>query len=121
MIWHEHVPTEKEGSPDDRQCNPDVIEAQVTADCGYDGTQIFGELLLVTGTNWEGSYANDHPVQSACPCHQLCVLHMEQGCRSWKHYEEAGGIKHCYLQSNVFEGGEGFYGTGRAPTPTTTR
>ena len=45
--------------------------------------QIFGELLLVTGTNWEGSYANDHPVKSACHCHQLCVEHLGQGCRAW--------------------------------------
>jgi hypothetical protein len=109
MIWSEHIPAAPEGEA--------VAIAQVSTDCGYDSTQIFGELLLVTGTNWEGSYANDHPVQSACHCHQLCVLHMEQGCRSWKHYEEEGGIKHCYLQSNIFEQGEGFYGAGMSSHP----
>jgi hypothetical protein len=49
---------------------------------------------------------------SACHCHRLCVSHLEEGCKSWKYYEEDGGssIKHCYLQSSIFGPGEGYYG-----------
>merc|ERR1719201_961016 len=64
--------------------------------------------------HWEGSYANNHPVESACHCHMLCIAHLDQGCRSFKFYEETDGkefFRHCYLQSNIFTSGNGFYGT----------
>jgi hypothetical protein len=103
--------------PSQPRCEPSMSwtsmvppEAVLKTTCGTGKMQIFGELLLVTGTGWEGSYANDHPVQSACHCHQLCVEHLGQGCVAWKYYDEASGIKHCYLQSSVFEDGQGFYG-----------
>merc|ERR1719487_2870184 len=98
---------------------PPVATLKTT--CGTGGMQIFGELLLVTGTNWEGSYANDHPVKSACHCHQLCVEHLGQGCRAWKYYDELSGIKHCYLQSNVFEDGQGFYGASGSKNPVVAK
>ena len=33
--------------------------------CGTANTQIFGEIMLVAGTNWEGSYANNHPARGS--------------------------------------------------------
>merc|ERR1719311_1257131 len=88
---------------------------RVNTTCGTANQQIFGEIMLVAGTKWEGSYANNYPVESACHCHMLCVAHLDQGCRSFKFYEEVQGkgdiFRHCYLQSNIFTSGSGFYGT----------
>merc|ERR1719377_362146 len=92
----------------------------VSTTCGTANQQIFGEIMLVAGPNWEGSYANDHPVESACHCHMLCVAHLDQGCRSFKFYEETDGkdvFRHCYLQSNIFTSGKGFYGTASSSNP----
>merc|ERR1719399_1250247 len=98
----------------------DTATVQVSTTCGTANTQIFGEIMLVAGTNWEGSYANNHPVESACHCHMLCVAHLDQGCRSFKFYEETDGkdvFRHCYLQSNIFTSGKGFYGTASSSNP----
>merc|ERR1719399_1925468 len=98
----------------------DTATVQVSTTCGTANQQIFGEIMLVAGTNWEGSYANNHPVESACHCHMLCVAHLDQGCRSFKFYEETDGkdvFRHCYLQSNIFTSGKGFYGTSSSSNP----
>jgi hypothetical protein len=92
----------------------ETATVEVKTTCGTANQQIFGEIMLVAGTNWEGSYANNHPVESACHCHMLCIAHLDQGCRSFKFYEETDGkefFRHCYLQSNIFTSGNGFYGT----------
>jgi hypothetical protein len=93
---------------------------RVNTTCGTANQQIFGEIMLVAGTSWEGSYANNHPVESACHCHMLCVAHLDQGCRSFKFFEEIDGkdvFRHCYLQSNIFSSGNGFYGTSSSKNP----
>jgi hypothetical protein len=81
--------------------------------CGEDKTQYFGEVLVLpqtTGAGWYGSYGDTGPdVPSACHCLALCVQHIKEGCRSYKYYEH-DGIKHCYLQSNLFSKGEGYWG-----------
>jgi len=80
--------------------------------CGTPGKQIFGEILKLpatTAAGWYGSYANDQQVVSACHCQALCIQHLSEGCRNYKYYDNHG-IKHCYLQSNTFGPGEGFYG-----------
>merc|ERR1719253_1286621 len=89
--------------------------------CGEQDTQYFGELLhlpTTTAGGWYGSYANDNPVPSACHCMALCVAHIGEGCRSYKYYN-AGGIRHCYLQSNIFSTGEGFWGVPHSKNPNT--
>jgi hypothetical protein len=94
-------------SGDDAVAAPDVVMT-----CGRENTQIFGELLLFVesdGGKLEGAYMNDHPVTSACHCHQLCADHLHEGCTSYKYYD-TGAFKHCYLQSSVFSSGNGFYG-----------
>jgi hypothetical protein len=90
--------------------------------CGKASTQIFGEVMLFATSAsdptpvWSGVYYNDYTVMSACHCHRLCISHLEEGCKSWKFYEETGGakIKHCYLQSSIFGPGEGYYGKSEA-------
>jgi hypothetical protein len=37
------------------------------------------------------------------------VQHLSEGCRSYKYFDHAG-IQHCYLQSNIFGEGEGYFG-----------
>jgi hypothetical protein len=92
--------------------------------CGKINTQIFGEVMVFATSatdstpKWSGVYYNDVPVMSACHCHRLCISHLEEGCKSWKFYEETDGVgnaqtshlKHCYLQSSIFGPGEGYYG-----------
>merc|ERR550514_680608 len=105
-VWTESIPPPAETAA--------TATVSVSTTCGTANTQIFGEIMLVAGTNWEGSYANNHPVESACHCHMLCVAHLDQGCRSFKFFEEIDGkevFRHCYLQSNIFTSGNGFYGT----------
>jgi hypothetical protein len=106
------------------RCPPTMIYSNTTAGksgvvdfktvCGVPETQIFGEILEVA--QWEGSYANDIEVPSACACHRLCLMHLKQGCRTYK-FLDHGGIKHCYLQRDAFAPGEGFYGVQSAKWP----
>merc|ERR1719446_1989312 len=113
-----------------QQVTGDAQGDDIMLTCGTPNTQIFGEISKVVGHGWEGSYPNDHPVQSACHCHQLCVEHLHhkradgsiEGCRSYKYYEEGGngGIKHCYLQSSIFDSGEGYWGVSKASWPQWT-
>merc|ERR1719262_708595 len=52
--------------------------------CGDVDTQYFGEIMTLdveNGKNWQGSYADDNLVPSACHCLQLCVAHIQEGCR----------------------------------------
>merc|ERR1719253_242564 len=67
-----------------QQVTGDAQGDDIMLTCGTPNTQIFGEISMVVGHGWEGSYPNDHPVQSPCHCHQLCVEHLHQGCRSYK-------------------------------------
>jgi len=93
-------------------------DAMVPITCGVKDTQIFGEILEV-GT-WQGSYADsvasgagvvrEVSVPSPCACQQLCVDHLAHGCRTYKFLQTTDGIQHCYLQSDPFETGKGFYG-----------
>jgi hypothetical protein len=94
---------------------PTGTRGDFTTTCGEPNTQYFGEVLVLpqtTGAGWYGSYADtaiSDPVPSACHCAALCVAHITEGCRSYKFYD-MGGVKHCYLQSNVFSKGEGYWG-----------
>jgi hypothetical protein len=94
-----------------------VVKTSTAVSCGVPNTQIFGEIMQIVGGGaelWEGSYANDYPVETACQCHRLCIEHvgLKQGCRSWRYYESSDNtpIKHCFLQSNIFSSGGGWYG-----------
>jgi hypothetical protein len=116
-------PTMAKGStcstaPEDELCEPTAtFEMDATStvttfatECGDMDTQYFGEVLeLDEAPGWEGSYANDNAVPSACHCLALCVQHLSEGCRSYKYFDGMG-IKHCYLQSNIFGEGEGYFG-----------
>lgn len=95
---------------------PTGTRGDFKTECGEANTQYFGEVLVLpqtSGAGWYGSYADSDPqadpVPSACHCAALCVAHISEGCRSYKFYD-AGGVKHCYLQSNIFSKGEGFWG-----------
>jgi hypothetical protein len=115
--------------PGQPRCPSTMIYAQrggmdimVPTTCGQKNTQIFGEILQVA--SWEGSYTNVVPVESECACHRLCVLHIAQGCRTYKFLDTALYVqgaefansrnpqfmKHCYLQTDAFDSGAGFYG-----------
>merc|ERR1719258_176118 len=43
----------------------------------------------------------DLRVPSPCLCKQLCLDHVDEGCETWKWYEETG---QCFLQTDVFVG-----------------
>jgi hypothetical protein len=115
--------------PGQTRCPSTMIYSQrggsdimVPTTCGQKNTQIFGEILQVA--SWEGSYTNVVPVESECACHRLCVLHLKQGCRTYKFLDTAlyvqgkeysntrnpQHMKHCYLQTDAFDSGAGFYG-----------
>merc|ERR1719460_319039 len=109
------------------ECSPAIYDTGMKLtdtkskmECGFKNEQIFGEVLMFAGSGdgpgYTGSYANDYKVESACDCHELCIHHLEAGCRSWKFYE-GSGIKHCYLQSSIFKAGEGWYGKERETWP----
>jgi hypothetical protein len=112
--------------PTERLCEPtETWEAtadqatEIPTDCGIPNTQIFGEMMELPGDgapSWIGSYADNNPVPSACHCKALCLKHLAEGCRSFKYYEGAG-IQHCYLQSNVFKEGEGYWGVAHGEWP----
>jgi len=59
--------------------------------CGIKDAQYFGELFP---HNYTG-------VPTACGCKQLCMDNVDEGCTSWKWYEET---EHCILQKNYFKG-----------------
>jgi hypothetical protein len=100
MVWH---------------AKPTGTRGDFKTECGEANTQYFGEVLVLpqtSGAGWYGSYADTavaDPVPSACHCAALCVAHIGEGCRSYKFYDQ-GGVKHCYLQSNIFSKGEGYWG-----------
>merc|ERR1719399_526872 len=97
-------------------------ETAFYATCGTPGLQIFGEILTLehtTPAGWYGSYATDVQVVSPCHCQALCVQHLKEGCASWKYYSNYG-IIHCYLQSNIFGEGEGYYGAPSSIAPGVT-
>jgi hypothetical protein len=58
--------------------------------CGILDAQFFGELFM--------SYTE---VGTACGCAQLCLDHIDEGCVTWKWYQET---QHCFLQTDVFRG-----------------
>jgi hypothetical protein len=116
----------------DSKARPIGADVTIPFTCGVADTQIFGEILKVdsgAGT-WEGSYparlpqatTTDYtPVATACACHQLCVLHIDQGCRTYKFLDTAHFVqgrdtpfKHCYLQLDAFAPGSGYYGKAEA-------
>merc|ERR1719199_120954 len=59
--------------------------------CGIKDAQYFGELFPHNYTD----------VPTACGCKQLCMDNVDEGCTSWKWYEET---EHCILQKNYFSG-----------------
>jgi hypothetical protein len=94
--------------------------------CGVADTQFFGEILVLphtTGAGWIGNFAEIQgqadPVPSACHCMALCIQYINEGCRSYKYYD-SGGVKHCYLQSNLFSPGQGYWGTPGTPGAATS-
>jgi hypothetical protein len=99
---------------------PTGSKGEFKTECGEPNTQYFGEVLVLpqtSGAGWYGSYADtalSDPVPSACHCASLCVAHIGEGCRSYKFYDQ-GGVKHCYLQSNVFSKGQGYWGVEKGP------
>jgi hypothetical protein len=58
--------------------------------CGIRDSQFFGEKLV--------DYLK---VPSPCLCKQLCLDHVDEGCETWKWYEETG---QCFLQTDIFVG-----------------
>merc|ERR1719460_3127835 len=58
--------------------------------CGIANAQYFGEKLV--------DYLR---VPSPCLCKQLCLDHVDEGCETWKWYEETG---QCFLQTDIFIG-----------------
>jgi hypothetical protein len=61
--------------------------------CGIRDAQYFGELFPHSYTD----------VPTACACKQLCMDNVDEGCTSWKWYEET---EHCILQKNYFTGSD---------------
>jgi hypothetical protein len=61
--------------------------------CGILDAQYFGEEFL--------DYVG---VSTPCACAQLCVDHIDEGCATWKWYEET---EHCFLQRDTFVGVDG--------------
>jgi hypothetical protein len=97
----------------------DVVIAAFATGCGVPNTQYFGELLALPktiGSGWYGSYGSNGavPVPSVCHCEELCVSLIDDGCRSYRYYEE-GALKHCYIQSNLISTGTGYWGTAQMP------
>merc|ERR1719460_836204 len=68
----------------------DDTSVDLAIPCGIEDAQFFGEMFR----DWTG-------VATACACKQLCVDHVDEGCATWKWYDET---QHCFLQRDVFEG-----------------
>jgi hypothetical protein len=70
---------------------PDAKYVDFAVPCGIKDAQYFGELFPHNYTD----------VPTPCGCKQLCMDNVDEGCTSWKWYEET---KHCILQKSYFSG-----------------
>jgi hypothetical protein len=88
----------------------DCTSTQLSLGCGKKSTLLWGEILEPAGTEafgFYGSYgkkggvADTILVPSSCHCHELCILHTKDGCRSYKFFME-NALTHCVLQTSEF-------------------
>jgi hypothetical protein len=83
---------------------------KISLGCGMPETLLWGEILEPAGTEnygFYGSYgvrggvAGTLLVPSSCHCHELCISHTSNMCRSYKFFHD-GATKHCMLQTSEF-------------------